>query len=246
MTTQATAVTRDAAVTWILTRLSAPFDAKEIKWKPKTVSGNRALALAYLDARAVQDRLDAVVGAENWSNDVTDLGNGSVACRLSIRLGGEWVMKMDVGSASKQPDAGDRMKAAFSDAFKRAAIQWGIGRFLYRLPAVWVDYDPNKKVLLQIPTLPAWAGGGKGAASPQATPESNGHTPTAAPKTDVEAFGKCSTAILSAPSANDLDKYKKSWSTRGFSAAQVKALEAADLARRTELMPAADESRFDF
>src|SRR5438094_5089004 len=64
---------------------------------------------------------------------------------------------MDVGGQSEQPDEGDRRKAAFSDALKRAAVKFGIGRYLYRLPAQWVDYDPVKKQLAQLPQLPAFA-----------------------------------------------------------------------------------------
>jgi len=59
-----------------------------------------------------------------------------------------------VGGQSEQPDEGDRRKAAFSDALKRAAVKFGIGRYLYRLPAQWVDYDPRKKQFARTPTLP--------------------------------------------------------------------------------------------
>ena len=48
--------------------LAAPFAADEIKWKPKIVKGNRALAIAYLDARLVEDRLDAVFGPGGWQD----------------------------------------------------------------------------------------------------------------------------------------------------------------------------------
>jgi Rad52/22 family double-strand break repair protein len=78
-------------------------------------------------------------------------------CRLRLKLGGEWVTKTDVGSPSEQPDGGDRLKAAFSDALKRAAVKFGLGRYLYRLPAVWSDYDPQKKQFSGTPTLPTWA-----------------------------------------------------------------------------------------
>ena len=63
----------------------------------------------------------------------------------------------DVGSQSEQPDGGDRTKAAFSDALKRAAVKFGIGRYLYRLPAQWVDYDSHKREFVKPPTLPAAA-----------------------------------------------------------------------------------------
>jgi hypothetical protein len=138
-----------------LTRaLSAPFDPTEVKFKPAAVSGNRALALAYVDARAIQDRLDAVLGVEGWQDDYECLEDGSVVCRLRLRLGEEWVTKVDVGGPSEQPDGGDRLKAAFSDALKRAAVKFGVSRYLYRLPAQWVDYDPQRRQFVRPPTVP--------------------------------------------------------------------------------------------
>jgi len=139
------------------TALTAPFQLTEVKFKPQSVKGNRALALAYIDCRVIQDRLDAVLGVENWMDEYEILADGSVMCRLKLRLNGEWVTKSDVGSPSEQPDSGDRLKAAFSDALKRAAVKFGIGRYLYRLPAVWCDYDPQKKQFSATPQLPAWA-----------------------------------------------------------------------------------------
>jgi hypothetical protein len=141
----------------ITAALSAPFEPSEVKFKPQSVKGNRALALAYIDARLVEDRLDDVLGVENWQDEYETLADGSVVCRLRLNLGGQWITKMDVGSPSEQPDGGDRLKAAFSDALKRAAVKFGIGRYLYRLPAQWVDYDPVKKQFTQTPPLPAFA-----------------------------------------------------------------------------------------
>jgi hypothetical protein len=137
--------------------LAAPFPAADVKWKPQSVKGNRALAMAYIDARLVMDRLDAVAGLGNWADKYTLLPDGSVMCDLSVRLDGEWITKADVGSLSEQPDGGDRLKAAFSDALKRAAVKFGIGRYLYRLQAQWADYDPVKKQFTDRPQLPFWA-----------------------------------------------------------------------------------------
>jgi len=138
----------------VMKNLAAPFDASEVKFKPQVVRGNRALALAYVDARVIQDRLDDALGVEGWQDEYTPLPDGSVICRLQIRLGEEWITKMDVGSPSEQPDGGDRLKAAFSDSLKRAAVKFGVGRYLYRLPQIWCDYDPQKKQFLRKPLLP--------------------------------------------------------------------------------------------
>ena len=145
------------AVRAITDALSAPFEPREIKFKPQMVKNNKALAIAYVDVRLIEDRLDEVLGVENWQDDYEILPDGSVTCKLRINLGGQWITKMDVGSPSEQPDGGDRLKAAFSDALKRTAVKFGIGRYLYRLPAQWVDYDPMKKQIVRPPQLPAFA-----------------------------------------------------------------------------------------
>jgi hypothetical protein len=134
--------------------LAAPFQRGEVKFRPGATSGNRALALGYVDARAIQDRLDDVLGVAGWQDEYECLPDGSVVCRLRLRLGAEWITKMDVGSPSEQPDEGDRRKAAFSDALKRAAVKFGIGRYLYRLPVQWVDFDPKKRQFTGTPSLP--------------------------------------------------------------------------------------------
>lgn len=137
--------------------LSNPFDPGQVKFKPAVVSGNRAMALAYVDARAIQDRLDEVLGVGGWQDDYEALPDGSVICRLRLKLGPRWITKVDVGGPSEQPDGGDRLKAAFSDALKRAAVKFGIGRYLYRLPSQWCDYDPQRRQFVQPPRLPAAA-----------------------------------------------------------------------------------------
>src|SRR4051812_131940 len=118
----------------ITAALLAPFDPREVKHKPQAVNGARALALAYVDARVVQDRLDQVLGVAGWTDDYERLPDGNVVCRLRCRIAGEWIQKTDVGEESEQPDGGDRAKAAYSDALKRAAVKFGVGRYLYRLP----------------------------------------------------------------------------------------------------------------
>ncbi|RTH01947.1 Rad52/22 double-strand break repair protein, partial [Thermus scotoductus] len=58
-----------------------------------------------------------------------------VRCRLTI-LG---ITKEDVGE-------GDSLKAAFSDALKRAAVKFGVSRYLYSLPSQWVDLDDSGNI----------------------------------------------------------------------------------------------------
>lgn len=133
-----------------------PFGLADMKFLPKNVKGDSALAMPYISARAVQDRLDEVVGVQNWQDEYHLMPDGSVMCQLKVRINGEWVMKSDVGSMSEQPDQGDKLKAAFSDSLKRAAVKYGIGRFLYRLPPVWAKYDSQKRQFSETPRLPDW------------------------------------------------------------------------------------------
>jgi len=135
-------------------RLEAPFAANEVKFKPTAVNGARALACPYICARVVMDRLDETLGVAGWRDEYECLADGSVVCRLSLLIGSDWITKADVGSPSEQPDEGDRRKAAFSDALKRAAVKFGIGRYLYRLPQQWCEYDVQKRRFVKEPALP--------------------------------------------------------------------------------------------
>ncbi|PID87047.1 MAG: hypothetical protein CSB13_01385 [Chloroflexi bacterium] len=106
------------------------------------------------------ERLDSVVSPVNWSDSyrVVEIGNqAAVECTLTVC----GVSKTDVGTAG---DSAEAAKAAYSDALKRAAVKFGIGRYLYSLPKKWVDYDAERKQLAQIPPLPKWAipGGDEG------------------------------------------------------------------------------------
>jgi hypothetical protein len=86
---------------------------------------------SYITARTVQNRLDAVAGPENWNADYRPWGNG-MRCDLTIVLpDGSSITKWDVGGFSSMQDDGDNEKAGLSDALKRAAVLFGIGRELY-------------------------------------------------------------------------------------------------------------------
>lgn len=130
----------------MLDKLSAPFPPEAIHWRAQSVTkdGQKALALAYLDARDVMDRLDEAAGPANWATTYEETLKGRVFCRLSLRIDGEWIMKTD--GAGDTDVEGE--KGAISDALKRAAVSWGIGRYLYDLGNVWApceSYEANGK-----------------------------------------------------------------------------------------------------
>lgn len=108
--------------------LDSPFDPHEVK--TRQAPGGRTFQ--YVTARTVMNRLDDVLGPENWWDDYVPSAN-SVMCRLTIRLPeGETVTKCDAGGYAGMADQGDDDKSGFSDAFKRAAAKFGVGRYLYR------------------------------------------------------------------------------------------------------------------
>jgi len=125
--------------------LSAEFPRNAVSWRAQnlTQNGDKALALAYIDARDVMDRLDAVCGPENWQ-DRYEFHGARTVCYLSIRIGNEWITKAD-GAGDSDVEA---EKGAISDALKRAAVKWGIGRYLYSIESPWVpceSYEKNGK-----------------------------------------------------------------------------------------------------
>lgn len=130
------------AVAAMLSGLSEPFPRDAVSWRAQTVNrdGNKAMALAYIDARDVMRRLDEVAGAENWQ-DRYEVHGAKTLCYLSIRIDGEWVTKAD-GAGDTDVEA---EKGSISDAFKRAAVKWGVGRYLYDMPSPWVPCDSYEK-----------------------------------------------------------------------------------------------------
>lgn len=137
--------------------LKKPFKPDEIEFRisAKTKDKTKGLAVAYIQARAVQNRLDEVIGFNNWKNEfiVTDKGK---ICGLSLRINDEWITKYDGASDTKI----EATKGGISDSMKRAAVQWGIGRYLYNLPGQWVKikntYGDNYEIS-ETPILPDWA-----------------------------------------------------------------------------------------
>ena len=79
------------------------------------------------------DRLDEVIGAENWQTRYKDV-KGNLFCGIGIKINDEWVYKYDAGAETLTEK---RKKLEASDSFKRAGVQWGIGRFLYDIAPAW-------------------------------------------------------------------------------------------------------------
>jgi hypothetical protein len=111
------------------------------KWRVQSFSKNypTASCVAYIDARDVMELLDEAVGPDNWQSDYKEI-KGNLYCGVGIKMADQWVWKWDCGTESNaEPEKGEA-----SDAFKRAAVKWGIGRFLYDLPIQYVKTNEKK------------------------------------------------------------------------------------------------------
>lgn len=135
-------------------KLEMPFPPKSVSWRVgrKSKDGKSAMLLAYIDARDVMERLDRACGFENWQCRYTLADNGVLICEIGIRINGDWIWRAN-GAGDTQVEA---EKGKCSDAFKRAAVLWGIGRYLYGLPSPKVAINEYGK-WDKDPTLPDWA-----------------------------------------------------------------------------------------
>jgi len=118
-------------------QLSVPFPTTFIKWRVGSTNNGRGLPLCYVDVRAVMDRLDSVCGMDGWQCNYTPAGS-MLICNLGLRLpSGECVWKSDGAGATDF----EGEKGMASDALKRAAVRFGVGRYLYDLKCDWVELD---------------------------------------------------------------------------------------------------------
>lgn len=132
----------------MMARLAAPFRPEQIDWRVGSTNKEKTkgMALAYIDSRAVMHRLDEVCGPL-WQCDYVPMPNGTHCCRIGIKIGDEWLWRANGAINYPDSDKGDAKemaaKGSYSDAFKRAAVLWGVGQYLYDLESPWVDIVPR-------------------------------------------------------------------------------------------------------
>ena len=142
----------------LFSALGASFESQEVR-----VRSQAGRQLHYITARTAMNRLDSVLGPENWWDEYIP-GENSVICRLTVRLpDGSTLTKSDAGGYAGMADQGDDDKSGFSDAFKRVAVKFGVGRYLYRdgVPSYVIERDPGTASLSSPPSTPT---------SPEPTP----------------------------------------------------------------------------
>jgi hypothetical protein len=120
--------------------LSEPFPLEYIEWRVGSTNGDKSkgLALCYVDARAVMDRLDSVCGPDGWQCNYSAAPGNAIICNLGVLIAGDWIWKADGAGATDV----EGEKGMLSDALKRAAVRWGVGRYLYDLKSPWVELEP--------------------------------------------------------------------------------------------------------
>jgi hypothetical protein len=128
--------------------LAMPFAAEDLEWRLQTAveSSMQGIAVPYVTNRAIQNRLDEVVGPQNWYNEYKPWhGTGkreAQICGISIYFEGRgFITKWD---GAEDSDI-EPVKGGLSDSMKRAAVQWGIGRVLYNMDTVYVNIEKKGK-----------------------------------------------------------------------------------------------------
>lgn len=133
--------------------LKRPFPVSQISWRVGATSRDKTkgIALAYIDARDVMRRFDEVFGLQ-WQCRYSH-AEAKTICDIGVMVEGQWIWRAG-GAGDTDIEA---EKGAISDAFKRAAVLFGVGRYLYELPNVWTPLAEGGKKLAETPKLPAWA-----------------------------------------------------------------------------------------
>lgn len=133
-----------------LDKLRIPFPEEDIEWRIQQQGESNgmpwALVLAYVTNRAIMDRLDDVVGPENWTNDFNQSPNGGVLCTLGIKIEDGWIYKTDGADNTEI----EKVKGGLSNSMKRAGVQWGIGRYLYKLPTTFAKFESEGRFKTRI------------------------------------------------------------------------------------------------
>ena len=150
-------------------KLQEPFPESDVEWRIQSKGLSKknnqpyAMVLAYITNRAIMQRLDDLFGIMGWKNEFKEGPNGGLLCGISIKDdNGEWVTKWDGADNT----AIEEVKGGLSGAMKRAAVQWGIGRYLYKLESNFANFHDKGKEKVSIekkyykydnPKLPEWA-----------------------------------------------------------------------------------------
>ena len=113
-------------------------DEIECRFGQKSKDGQKYSVLLYKTSRTDMEILDEIFGSENWQSEHYEV-KGKDFCKIGVKFEDAWIWKSDCGDESNI----EASKGESSDAFKRAGVQWGIGRELYSAPQIWLENDIN-------------------------------------------------------------------------------------------------------
>jgi len=153
----------------LVAELEVPFDAAQIEWRVMNTTKNgqpiRGQVVPYADQRAYSDRLNALFTPAGWTRKYTIHTSASfertqdqkivakvlVSCELTI-----FGLGSHSATGEEFADDPNALTAAEAQAFKRAAVCFGLGRYLYYFTGTWVDLDDHKRPKT-VPQLLGWA-----------------------------------------------------------------------------------------
>ena len=119
----------------LLKKLREPFRKEELEFRVGATNNDKSmgLALAYVQVRAIQNRLDELFGVDGWTVSYKEISAGFI-CSLSIKINDRWITKEDGAGMTEY----ESVKGGISNAFKRVASSgFGIGRYLYNAKKNW-------------------------------------------------------------------------------------------------------------
>ena len=187
-------------VRMIQQELAQPFAPEDLEWRLQRAfeDKKRGIAVPYVTSRAIQARLDDVVGPDGWYNEYKPWHR---AGQKDAQICGISICFPEKGFITKWDGAEDTdiepVKGGLSDSMKRAAVQWGIGRVLYSMDVVWVNIEKQGKswiipkdqravldkayldMLSKLKLTPAPAGGVQSTLTPKQTKEAPAPAPAA-------------------------------------------------------------------
>src|SRR3974390_644387 len=156
-------------VTKLLAALEVPFPPDQVRWRCTNTTNDkkRGQFVPYADPRAYTDRLNALFSPQGWTREykIETMSNitrvkkgesivsGKVLVTCTVTIIGLWSHS---GTGEEWADADNGMTSADAQAFNRACSCFGLGRYFYDIPAIWVDLNQHRQPA-RTPVLSGWA-----------------------------------------------------------------------------------------
>jgi hypothetical protein len=153
----------------LLAELEVPFSPDQVQWRVTNTTNDkkRGQVIPYADPRAYTDRLNALFTPQGWTREykVETMSNitrikkgesilsGKVLVTCTVTIIGLWSHS---GTGEEWADDDNGMTSADAQAFKRACSCFGLGRYFYDIPPIWVDLDQHRQPV-RPPAISGWA-----------------------------------------------------------------------------------------